>query len=175
MPRPARHPKLPPVAPIALAGAAACAVAGAWALWQIGQSPVPSAEQVLASLRPQAVGSAHPESMAARFDLAAFHTPIWIAQVPEPQPEPAQAQPRPAPPPALRATLLAIAQDATHALVHDQEADRILTLRVGDAFQGRMITRIEPGRVTLLIAGQAQALDLGYAVGSAARSREAAP
>lgn len=161
-----RHPKLVPVAPIVLAAGAACVVAAVWALWPIPASPVTSPEEVLAAIQTPADA---PTLAASGFDAAAFHTPLWVAVAPEPEqfPDP----PPPAPPP-LRATLLAIARDASHAIFHNQDADSIATLRVGDQIQGRLVTRIEPSRVTLTLEGRPQMLDLGYEVG-AARSEPA--
>jgi hypothetical protein len=158
-----RHQKLQPVAPIGGMAAASCAVAGAWALWLTPASSIPTAEALLASIQPRA--TAEPVDPAERaFDTAAFHAPLWVAAAPEPAPEPERPLP---PPPPLRATLLAIARDASHAIVHDQEGDKIMTLRVGDQFQGRVVSLIEPARVTLTLDGRAQTLDLGYSVGAA--------
>jgi hypothetical protein len=161
-----RHPKLTSVAPVGLTAGAACAAAAVWALWPDASTGVPSAQEVLASIQPMAAPGPGPSGPVA-FDPAAFHTPLWIAAFPEP--EPAQTPPSPPPPP-LRATLLAIARDASHALVHDLDADRIATLRVGDQIQGRVVSLIEPSRVTLTLDGQPQTLDLGYSVGAARQS-----
>jgi hypothetical protein len=134
-----------------------------WALLPAAGTGIPSAEELLASIQPARVAeTADPESLA--FDTAAFHTPLWVASAPDPQPEPERPPP---PPPPLRATLLAIARDASHAIVHDQDADRIATLRVGDQIQGRVVSLIEPSRVTLTLDGRPQTLDLGYEVGAA--------
>ena len=159
----ARHAKLRPVAPMAIAGLIACAATAMWAVWPVTASQVPNAEQVLAEVDGQRQQSG-PEIQQASFDMAAFHTPLWVVVAPEPESTPPPAPPPPAPPPPLRASLLAIARDASHAVLHDQEADRVVTLRVGDTIQRRTVTRIEPSRVTLAMNGQTQTLELGYAV-----------
>ena len=167
-----RHPKLPKVAPVLLAGALACAGTAAWALWPLPACTIPSAEDVLA-MAEQPTPSAAPAQAGHTFNPAAFHAPIWVVAAPEPEPA---LPPPPAPPPALRATLLAIARDASHAIVHDQDADAIVTLRMGDAFQGRTVERIEPSRVSLALgSGQVQTLELGYSVGPPARHAAALP
>jgi hypothetical protein len=161
-----RHPKLVPVAPVGVAAAAACAAAAGWAFWPLAGTGVPSAQEVLASIQPKPEAAPAANNPVA-FDPAAFHTPLWIAAAPEPEPEPERPPPPPLP---LRATLLAIARDESHAIVHDQDADRIATLRVGDQIQGRIVGLIEPSRVTLLLDNQPQTLDLGYSVGAARQS-----
>ena len=159
----ARHAKLKPVAPVAIAGSLACAATAVWAVWPVNADSVPSVEQVLAEVDGQRRQSG-PAFEPVSFDMAAFHTPLWVVVAPEPEPTPPPAPPPPTPPPPLRASLLAIARDASHVVLHDQEADRVVTLRVGDTIQRRTVTRIEPSRVTLTMNGQTQALELGYAV-----------
>ena len=165
-----RHPKLPKVAPALLAGVVACAGTAVWALWPLPVSTIPTAEDVLAMAeRPT---PAAPAQAGHTFDPAAFRAPIWVVAAPEVEPV---LPPPPAPPPALRATLLAIARDASHAIVHDQDADAIVTLRMGDEFQGRTVERIEPSRVSLALgSGQVQTLELGYSVGPSPARRAAA-
>lgn len=173
MSRTPRHPKMPPAAPIGLAGATACALAATWALCPLPGTGVPSAEAVLASIQPAApIGGT--AGTVAPFDAAAFHAPIWIAANAETAPiEPEPPLPIAAPP--SRVTLLAIARDASHALVHDQDADRVLTLRQGDQVQGRTVTSVEPGRVVLTLgSGQTQTLELGYPIGAASPSPDRA-
>ncbi|MCA9289296.1 MAG: hypothetical protein KDA05_11960 [Phycisphaerales bacterium] len=158
-----RHAKLKPVAPVAIAGSLAFAATAIWTVWPTNADSVPTAEQVLAEVEGQRQQSG-PAIEPVSFDMAAFHAPLWVVVAPEPVAPPPPAPPPPAPPPPLRASLLAIARDASHAVLHDQDADRVVTLRVGDTIQRRTVTRIEPSRVTLAMNGQTQTLELGYAV-----------
>ena len=85
----------------------------------------------------------------AALDLAAFRTPIWIAE--PPPPAPVAAAPPPPPPPPLKLQLLAIIrEDNTHkAAVYDPDTDRLLVVSAGEKLGLRTVEQVDATSLTL--------------------------
>jgi hypothetical protein len=86
----------------------------------------------------------------AALDLAAFRTPIWVAE-PTPPPPAAPAQPPPPPPP-LKIQLLAIIREgdtAYRAAVYDPDTDQILVVAAGEKLGLRTVEQVDKSSLTL--------------------------
>ncbi|MCC6284910.1 MAG: hypothetical protein IT439_06340 [Phycisphaerales bacterium] len=110
-----------------------------WACW-----PLPPARS--AELAGADAASPAPEP-ALELDRAPFAAPIWV-EPPAPPPPPAP-EPEPPAPTAPNIQFLGIATEEGRrcALVFDEAADRISTVREGDPVAGCTITRISESRL----------------------------
>jgi hypothetical protein len=91
-----------------------------------------------------------PREAATRLalDTRGFSTPVWVA--PPAPPPPPTPEPPPPPPPPLKLQLIAIvreANDTMSVMLYDPDADRMLSLKEGDALPGAV------GRVIEKITG----------------------
>ncbi len=93
---------------------------------------------------------AAPKQVAA-LDLAAFRTPIWIAEPRPPAPTPPAAAPPPPPP--LKLQLLAIIAEsnggAYKAALYDPDTDRILVVAAGERVGTRTVEQVDKTTLTL--------------------------
>ena len=146
--------------------AVACAT---WSLWPVGAvRPARS----LPGRQPGATSGVNSARSVVRSSWpSAFATPLWVDP---PKPVIAKVE-TPAPPPSLRLQLLAIVspisstpshagsapeQRALRAILYDQDADRLITVAVGDAIGARSISAIDAEGVTISLASGAQRLEL---------------
>lgn len=142
------------------AGCFALALTGVWAL-----RPLPAPRLTLPAMG-ESPAPAEPEPPAA-LDLAAFSTPLWVAPPPPPQPPPPPPPPPPLPP--LKIQLIAIVAEPGNArsvLVYDPEADRLLTLRAGDAIAGRTVEQIAGDAVRFKEGASTRTITLADAAAS---------
>lgn len=139
--------------------------AAAWGLWPVGANrPAPSFNGPQPSGTP-AAKSARP--MARSSSPAAFSAPLWVDP---PKPVIAKVD-TPASPAPLRLQLIAIltpppltlvegAPSSLRAILYDQDADKLLTVNVGQVLGARMISAIDPEGVTVSLASGPQRLGL---------------
>jgi hypothetical protein len=115
----------------------------AWAFWPLSAASVsvPNIE----------ITTSHSTAPALPpIDLAAFHTPLWVAPPPPPPVTIAASPPPPPPPPPplppLKWQLLAIVHHGQgyRAIVYDPDSDKVLTLAEGDESGPRRIARVTP-------------------------------
>lgn len=92
--------------------------------------------------------TSEPKKPVAALDLAAFRTPIWVAEPPPPAPVVQAPVP---PPPPLKLQLLAIVREADtyKAAVYDPETDRILVVAAGEKLGTRTVEQVDRSSLTL--------------------------
>jgi hypothetical protein len=101
-----------------------------------------------------AIETAPPEAPTRlALDTRGFSTPLWVA--PPASPPPPTPEPPPPPPPPLKLQLIAIvreANDVMSVMLYDPDADRMLSLKEGDALPGaagRVIEKITAANVQI--------------------------
>lgn len=92
------------------------------------------------------------------------------APAPLPPPIVAQTPEEPAPPPNLVLAGVVVDQDGARAVVRDQGADKIVSLRLGDAIGEWRVQQIEPRRLVLALEDRTAEFGL-FRPGTAGRSR----
>ena len=143
----------------------------ALAVWALRPLPVPALAGDLPTAAAPEPATA-PIIQGASLDTRAFSTPLWVAP-----PAPPTPPPPPPPPPPLKLQLIAIvtepAPDAPASaapapgtaairsvLIYDPDADRMLSLKVGDRIPGRTIEKITEASVTLKDGSHTRTLSL---------------
>lgn len=155
----------------------------ALAAWALRPLPAPSfAAELPLTEAPEPTTA--PITQVASLDTRAFSTPLWVAP-PAPLPPPTP----PPPPPPLKLQLIAIvtepAPDASTStaprptataairsvLIYDPDADRMLSLKVGDRIAGRTIEKITEASVTLKDGSHTRTLSLSDTLSTSGGAR----
>lgn len=149
------------------------------AIWALRPLPMPTLAANLPSVEVTDF-AVTPTTQVASLDTRAFSTPLWVAPPALPVP-PAP----PPPPPPLKLQLIAIvtepSPDATagtspassirSVLIYDPDADRMLSLKIGDRIAGRTIEKITEASVTLKDGSHTRTLSLQDAPSAAGGAR----
>ena len=138
--------------------------------------PDASAQRSDAATAPSKTGDGTNTDTAAPLDLAAFRTPLWVAPPSPPQPVAAPARVPPDPPaPPLKWQLLAIINAATgahavpQAMLYDPDTDAVIELSTGQEHSGRVIEKIDNGRVMIREGKHSYTLSLEHPVSGGAK------
>lgn len=136
----------PPATTTVARPALACVVlaaAAAFALWPVASPRIET----------PVIDSSRSETMRtlASLDLAAFRTPIWVAEPPPPAPIVQVPVP---PPPPVKFQLLAIIREqgpepVYKAAVYDPDTDRILVVAAGEKLGHRTVDQVDRTSLTL--------------------------
>lgn len=124
--------------------AAALAACSAWAFWPLPRPGLPHVDAPGPGADPRKTG-------LASLDVAAFRTPIWVAQALPPPPE----KPPPVPPMKLRLVAIVRAEHAEggsasyEAILFDPESNRLIAAAVGESVSSYLVDAIDQERVTL--------------------------
>lgn len=143
----------------------AVVAAAAWGLWPVGANrPAPS----LPGPQPSGTPAANSTRSGARsYSPAAFDAPLWV-DPPKPVFAKVDAPAAPAP---LRLQLVAIltppllapiggVPSSLRAILYDQDADKLLTVNVGQVLGARTISAIDPDGVMIKLDSGPQRLGL---------------
>ncbi len=161
---------------LALGASAMVLAALAWSLWPVSRTPLPGATSRSSSQGSRLAAPRSPSSSPLPIahspsPSSPFSAPLWVDP---PKPIIAKAEPPPPPPP-LRLQLLAIVspisptpsnagsapeEGVLRAVLYDQDADKLITVAVGDAVGARSISAIDADGVTIRLASGTQRLDL---------------
>lgn len=125
------------------------AVAAWWAFKPLRPTELPTPDLAAAGT----TESPSPSPTRLALDTRGFSTPVWVA--PPAPPPPPTPEPPPPPPPPLKLQLIAIVRetnDTMSVMLYDPDADRMLSLKEGDALPGaagRVIQKITAATVQI--------------------------